>query len=152
MQRKNYSLNKKGIAMIMAIAVIIIIATILTLSISLTSQTTKRNIDMYLSEQSEMLADSAREYALYSIDNNATHCGIGNLNFTQDTLYNINIDMKYITRNGCTDGIANNNEINDSALIHESVILDITIFVDANLSGTTENIKYFKRYIENIKS
>ena len=40
--------KRAGMAMIMAIAVIVIIGTIMALSIAMTTQTTKRNLDMYL--------------------------------------------------------------------------------------------------------
>ena len=87
MQRKNSFLKKfrGGMAMIMAIAVIVIIATIMALALSLTSQTTKRTVDIYLYEQSALYAKSAVELALLEIAGN-TPCSIShyNTNFNGD--------------------------------------------------------------------
>jgi len=152
MQRKNSILkaSRSGIAMIMAISVIVIIATILALSLALTTQTTKSTTSMYLHEQSILLAKSATEYALLKIaqDGSCTHTN--DLNFTQDSLYNINISIRYVydnLSNPCTAAqtytTVETDEQNGSALIDVSVtVSDVTV--------TTEPIRYFKRTIQKL--
>jgi len=152
MQRKNSILkaSRSGIAMIMAISVIVIIATILALSLALTTQTTKSTTSMYLHEQSILLAKSATEYALLKIaqDGYCTHTN--DLNFTQDSLYNINISIRYVydnLSNPCTAAqtytTVETDEQNGSALIDVSVtVSDVTV--------TTEPIRYFKRTIQKL--
>jgi len=142
--------SKNAIAMIMAIAVIVIIGTIMALSISMTALTTKRNLDMYLSEQIEILADSAREYAMYKIGN--TPCVVSNFPITrQDDFYNINIDILYVTAAGCTDPTLNFTSDTDANLQRATAVIDVTISIDKNQTKTSENIRFYKRYIENIK-
>ena len=156
MQRKNYTLRKStplkraknAMAMIMAIAVIVVIATIMALSLALSSQTVKRTTDVYLYEQSILLAKSAAEYALLriSLDNNETNpCNVTALNFTQD-YYDINVSIKYSYKNppascnGKTYATVTTDEQNGS------VLLDIAVSTDEG----TEPIRYFKRSIQKL--
>jgi len=144
-------LDKNGIAMIMAIAVIVVVGTILTLSLNMTAKTTKRDLDLYLYEQIEMLSDSAREYAMYEIDNNTTHCPYSNFTILgQDTLYDVNIDVKYVTATGCPAGNDFTTDL-DPDLLHDVAVLDVTVSVDKTVSQTSEDVRFHKRYIENIK-
>ena len=157
MQRKNNILRKpKGtfknaMAMIMAIGVIVIISTIMALALALSSQTTKRTIDLYLYEQAVLLAKSSVEYALLriSLDNNATDpCNVSSLNFQQD-YYDVNISMRYsyvnppTSCNGKTFATVITPEQNGSVLLDIAVTLnDSTI--------TTEPIRYFRRTIQKL--
>jgi len=150
MQRKNNILKSShgGFAMIMAIAVIVIIATIMALSLSLTSQTTKRTGDLYLYEQSVLLAKGATEYALLRIaqDNNSTSpCNVINLDI-EENYYDINITIQYIYTAGvCTGQYATvtTPEQNGSALIDVSVSVNDT-------KVSTEPIRYFRRTIQKL--
>jgi len=142
--------SKNAIAMIMAIAVIVIIGTIMALSMSMTALTTKRNLDMYLSEQIEILADSAREYAMYKIGN--TPCVVSNYNIAnQDTFYDINISILYVTATGCADATLDFTADKDANLQRPTAVIDVTISIDKSQTNTTEDIRFYKRYIENIK-
>jgi len=145
--------NKSGIAMIMAIAVIVVVGTILTLSLTMTAKTTKRDLDLYLYEQVEILSNSAREYAMYKIDNNATHCAYSNFNIPgQDSLYDINIDIKYVTPTGCPPTHPNDFTADlDPDLQNDVAVIDVTVSVDKIVSQTSEDIRFHKRYIENRK-
>ena len=146
-------LHKNGIAMIMAIAVIVVVGTILALSLSMTTKTTKRNLDIYLYEHIEMLSNSAREYAMYKIDNNTTQCAYNNFSVLgQDTLYDINIDILYVTPAGCPALYPNDFTADlDPDLLNDVAVIDVTVMVDKTVSQTTEDIRFHKRYIENIK-
>ena len=142
--------SKNAIAMIMAIAVIVIISTIMALSMSMTMVTTKRNIDMYLYEQAEILADSAREYAMYKIGN----APCVNNNYTiagQDTFYNIDITVSYVTANPTTCAGPNFTNIADTNLQINTAIIDVTVSIDKSQTKTSEDIRFYKRYIENIE-
>jgi len=145
MQRKNGILrtsHKNGFAMIMAISVIVIIATIMALSMSLTTQTTKRTNDLYLYEQATLLAKSATEYALLKISENGC---INNLNFTQD-IYDVNISMRYIytAPSGCNDYFTISTPESNG-----TVLMDVAISVtDKNISP--EPIRYFRRTIQKL--
>ncbi len=166
MQRKNYILKRahpkfrNAMAMIMAIAFIVIISTIMALALSLSSQTTKRTIDIYLYEQSVLLAKSGAEYALLriSLDNNEKNpCKVTSLNNIRPDIdndgipdfYDINISIKYSYKNppssckGKTFATVTTDEQNGS------VLMDITVSVN-DTSVSTEPIRYFKRTIQKL--
>lgn len=160
MQRKNNILNtssrptyKQGMALIMAIVVIVIVATILALSMSLTALSTKRTSSLYLYEQSALLSQSAKEYALLKISKVAP-CSLDKLNFTYNTIYNVSISMKYISTAGSAcETNANIDGTNFATVTYGptngTVILDTTISVtDANISS--EPIRYFRRTLEKL--
>ena len=142
-------LRKKAMAMIMAIMVIVIIGTIMALSLSMTTQTTKRNLETYLYEQSEILADSAREYAMYKIGN--TSCTPADFNITaQDAFYDITIKTRYVTSTASC-GTRNFTADTDPDLQNPTAVIDVTVAIDTNNTKTSEAIRFYKRYIETIK-
>lgn len=148
MQRKNSILNrypcsKRGaFAMIMAIFVIIIISTIMALSISLTTQTSKRTTDIYLYEQAELVAKSATERALLEIANN----GCQNT-FTTDTgMFDVSVTMQYIYT-GAVGGCTSYFNITTPEQ-NGSVLMDVVVSTKANI--TTEPIRYFRRSIQKL--
>ncbi|WP_457750334.1 hypothetical protein [Sulfurimonas sp.] len=152
MQRKNNILSsaRSGIAMIMAIAVIVIIATIMALAITLTSQTSKRTTDVYLYEQSVLLAHSAAEYALLRISQNPP-CTDLDETFTQDTLYNITINLRYIYDSNASCS-ANGGTLYTTITTPEqngSVLMDITVDVN-DTTVASEPIRYFKRTLQKL--
>ena len=163
MQRKNYFLmpfkstarkvtSRNGIAMIAAITVLVIISTIMALSLSLTTQTTKRTTDLYLYEQSVLLSQSAAEYALLKISQE-TPCSIPSVDFRYNSTFDVNITMQYIFTNPST--CKTNSDVDSSGFAtvtyansNGSVLMDITI--TANPTGTTEPIRYFRRSIQKL--
>ncbi len=155
MQRKNNILTtsqnsfRSGMAMIMAISVIVIIGTIMALSMSLTSQTTKRTAQLYLYEQTVLLSKSATEYALLRIaqDNNDTdRCNYTGSNFTQNGFYDINISAQYIYTAGvCGTQYATVTTPEQNG----SVLLDVTVSVN-DKTVSTEPIRYFRRTIQKL--
>jgi len=140
-------------------AVIVIISTIMALSISLTTQTAKRSTDIYLYEQSVLLAKSAGELALERIAANpicdGTNPTLNNINFTYNAIYNINVDMRYFLPSNYTcEDVAyflDPNDINENSRAHlyGSVMLDITVSVN-NANITSEPITYFRRSIQKL--
>lgn len=148
MKKFTHSRKKPAFAMIMAMTFIVILGTILALSISLTSTTTKKNLETYFYEQMEILADSAREYAMFRIGN--TPCNVGTFNFTQDNLYDITINVQYVTRATCPAPNAALTFAVDPSLVKETAIIDVAVSLNNAASNTPEQIRYYKRYIENI--
>jgi type II secretory pathway component PulK len=153
MQRKNNILtpsksSKNGIAMIMAIMIIVIIGTIMALSISMTALTTKSTNDIYLYEQSELFSKSATEYALLRIaedNNDSDPCHYTGGSFTQDSIYNINISVKYIYLAGvCTNQYATVSTDEQNG----SVLIDVAVDVNDTISG--EPIRYFRRTLQKL--
>jgi len=155
MQRKNNILisSHSGMAMIMAITVIVIIATIMSLSIALTTQTTKKTTDLYLYEQAVLLSHSATEYALLKIAQDGP-CSNTALNFTQDDIYDINISLKYIytAPSPCTRAQTYTTVQNTSTNENDqngSILMDITVSV-TDPGVVTEPIRYFRRTIQKL--
>ncbi|MDQ7067246.1 MAG: hypothetical protein Q9M40_04220 [Sulfurimonas sp.] len=153
MQRKNSILNrnhKSAIALIMAMTVIVIIATIMALALALTSQTTKRTNDLYLYEQASLLAKSATEYALLSIAQDGACTHTNDLNFVQDTIYDINISLLYVyetTTNPCT--VAQTYTEVTTPEQNGSILIDVAVSV-TDTSVATEPIRYFRRTIQKL--
>ena len=153
MQRKNSILRKhykNGMAMIMAIIVIVIISTIMALSIALTSQTTKRTNDLYLYEQTSLLAKSATEYALLRIAQDGPCTHTNDLNFVQDSIYDINISLLYVyetTTNPCT--VPQTYTEVTTPEQSGSILIDVAVSV-TNTNISTEPIRYFRRSIQKL--
>jgi type II secretory pathway pseudopilin PulG len=141
--------NRSGMAMIMAIVVVVVISTIMALSLSLATQTTKRTTDIYLYEQSVLLSQSAAEYAMLKISQQAP-CSLSSLDFRYNNAYDINITMSYIYFSGSS---CDTNSTSDYTAVtypnsDGSVLMDIV--VTANPTGVTEPIRYFKRSIQKL--
>lgn len=151
MQRKNYLLRKKsGFAMIMAIGVIVVVATIMALSLAMTAETTKKTTDLYLYEQAVLLSQSAAEYALLRISQDGACSHANDLNFVQDSIYDINITMHYIytAPSACANINDKYFDINTSEQ-NGSVLMDITVSVN-NTTVTSEPITFFRRSIQKL--
>jgi len=153
MQRKNSILraSRNGMAMIMAIAAIIIISTIMALAIAMTSQTTKSTTDLYLHEQSILLAKSATEYALLKIaqENNSTNpCKVTSLNFNENDIYDINVSISYIYTTMCPTASSSYTTV-ETEEQNGSVLIDVAVSV-TDTTVATEPIRYFKRTIQKL--
>jgi len=155
MQRKNYILSRKkalhrsGFAMIMAIIAIVIISTIMAFSLSLTTQTAKRTIDIYLHEQAVLYSKSAAELVLLDI---AQEGCVNDRNYTFD-YYTAEVQTRYVYTEANTNA---NKTLNCSEFIHTpyiqtleqngSVLMDITITTNEGI----EPIRYFRRSIQKL--
>ena len=149
-------------ALIMAIAVVVVISTILALALSLSSQTTKRTADMYLYEQSALLAKSATEYALLEIAQSGA-CVYTSHTFLQD-VFTIKLDVQYIYYDDPATGV------NEAANLcaappaggggtlytavqtpaqDGSALIDVTVSV-TDTTVAPEPIRYFRRTIQKL--
>jgi type II secretory pathway pseudopilin PulG len=153
MQRKNNILKRNfhsGMAMIMAITIIVIMATIMALALALTSQTTKKTADLYLYEQSVLLAHSAAEYSLLKIAEDGP-CSPSTINFKQNGIYNISITNRFIYTNplppGCNAG--NTYTTVETPEQNGSVLMDVSVSV-TDPTVVSEPVRYFKRSIQKL--
>ncbi len=129
----------------LAIIVMITIATLMALMISLTSTTTKQTSDIYVSEQTKLLAKSATELALLAISghDNTINC-IENINFTFENNYDVNISLYYI---------GNALPCNPSHLLANTISTpesNGTVIIDTYVTfkGSSEPIRYHRRTIQ----
>jgi len=144
--------TRSGFAMISAVLIMMIVATIMMFTINQTTQTVKRTADLYLYEQVELHIKSATEYALFRIAGNNTAAGcINALNFTIDTIYDVNITMQYVFNPIIIAGAGCTNYIGTLVAPEQdgSVLMDVTISVDADDTGS-EPIRYFRRTIQKL--
>ncbi len=117
----------------------------MALMISLTSTTAKQTSDIYVSEQTKLLAKSATELALLAISghNNSANC-IENINFTYDTNYDVNMSLYYI---------GNSLPCNASHLLANAISTpesNGTVIIDTyvTFNGSSEPIRYHRRTIQ----
>ena len=154
MQRKNSTIMnnryKNGIAMIMAITVIGIMGTIMALSLSMTTQTTRKTADLYLYEQSMLLAKSATEYQLLRIAQNPP-CTDLDTAFTQDSIYQVEIKTRYVydSANVCTSAGGTEYAVVSTPEQNGTVLIDVSVSVD-DATIVPEAIRYFRRTIQKL--
>jgi hypothetical protein len=162
MQRKNYLLKRRGIAMIMAIAVIIILSTIMALTLSLTAETTKRTTDIYLYEQAQLLAKGAAEYAILAVsgyDRTASGDCLTSINAvypdngSTTKIFDINVSLQYIGLDcdGAAGGDADFLDSVDTPQSEGTVIMDVVVTCnDATSNACSEPIRYHRRTLQKL--
>lgn len=139
--------NRSGFAMIMAVVVIIVVATIMMFTLSQTTQTVKRTVDMYLYEQTELHAKSAIEYALFKIAEDGPCTTVDSI--TIDAIYDVNYTIKYIYKNNpCGNPLDYITAITTDEQ-NGSVLMDVAISVDADNTGS-EPIRFFRRTMQKL--
>ncbi|WP_297442982.1 hypothetical protein [Sulfurimonas sp.] len=151
MQRKNNILKRSfrsGMAMIMAITIIVVMATIMALALALTSQTTKKTADLYLYEQSILLAHSAAEYSLLKIAQDGPCSHENDLHFLQNGIYNISITNRFIYTAPAPAGCTTYTTVTTPEQ-NGSVLMDISVSV-TDPTVISEPIRYFKRSIQKL--
>lgn len=155
MQRKNYILKRRGMAMIMAIFLLVVLGTLMGLSLSLTGTTTSRTNDNYLNEQALLLTSSATEYAILALSGHdavANGC-INSINAQYPSsgaaaMFDINITMQYVgysTISGCSYYIPH---IDDSET-NGTILMDVVVTSNTNL-GLDEPIRYHRRTLQKL--
>lgn len=138
--------HKSGMAMIMAIGVIVVIGTLMALSVALTTQTSKRTVDVYLYEQAALYSKSAAELALLDIAA-ANPCGVTSANYSFDSgLYDANVTMRYVYRGLSCGGSDDYFTTLTTDEQNGSVLMDITVTSNAG----SEPIRYFRRTIQKL--
>jgi len=101
---KKHPQQRKGIAMLIAIAFLIITAVMMVIMVKMTAATSKKTGDLFFQEQAHLLAKSATEYALLAISGHersaANEC-LSNINIQYPSagataIYDINVSINYI--------------------------------------------------------
>lgn len=161
MQRNSHFLKKHnmrpGMAMIMAIAFVIIIATIMMVMMSMTAQTTKRTENLYFTEQAQLLAKSATEYALLAISghNRTGESCVQTITSQYPAvapIFNINTTIRYIGLNPVTAGsTCDQNSFVDTINTVQSqgtVLIDVVVTSNNANLGIDQDIRYHRRTVQ----
>ena len=152
---KTYQPERKGIALFTAIAFLLIMATIGGLTISMTTQTTKRGTDLYFQEQAHLLAKSATEFALLAISGHhraVTNNCVNTINSrypATNPIYDINTTIRYIGFTNTGFG-ANCNRYIENIQTPESngtVLIDVVVTTNAT-AGLTEPVRFHRRTLQ----
>ena len=163
MQRKNNLLiksSRNAFAIMAAVGVLVILAVIMAFSIQMNTKSTKEVVDTYVKNQAELYAKNAAEYALFQIAKAHTPCIPNKIDpFTIDDIYDVNIDLAYAyaleddDNSSCSDAnLTYVNLLNASSADREYgyVKIDVAVEVKEEKNVTSEPIRIFRRYLEDI--
>lgn len=137
---------RRGFSLLTAIFVMVLIGTLMTLALSMGTMTVKQTGDLYLKEQSRLLARSATEYAIFRISGNNfdSGCYTGE-SYTIDGI-DINTTIRYIGNgfpSSCVLPGANAIQTVDS---NGTAIIDVIVsYADPS---TAEKIRFHRRTIQ----
>jgi len=134
--------------LLLAIAIMVLVGTLMNLMLSFTTLTVKQTGDIYLKEQTELMARSATEYAILKISGNNwadKECinKIDELSGYKN--FNINITMHYFGK----DLPSNCNMLDNNLYTKESnatVLIDVIVHKTDPI--TFETIRFHKRIIQ----
>lgn len=155
MQRQNNILKQKkrpAFAMILAIALIILIATVMVATLSVSAESSQRNIDAYLHEQEYFITKSATEMALLMVSehNRSSGC-LNSINLQyppSNTIFDVNITIQYIGLN-CSNAAANLVNNIDTAESRGTMVIDVVVTPNENINITTP-LSFHKRTIQKL--
>ena len=161
MQRNRHILKntnmKSGMAMILAIAFLLVVAGIIASMQSMTAISTKRTEHIYFTEQAQLLAKSATEFAMLAISghNRIGESCVQTINSTfpnaATPIFTIVTNIRYIGMNPIIVGsTCDNNSYIDiiaTAQSQGTVLVDVTVTSTAQL-GLAENIVYHRRTLQ----
>ncbi|MFA7500280.1 MAG: hypothetical protein WCY85_04660 [Sulfurimonas sp.] len=147
-KRGTFVKRRSGFAMITAIIVIVILSTIMALSLSLTTETAKRTVDLYLYEQIALHAKSAAELAMLTIAKGGPCTTI--TPYTINGIYDVNVSLQYIYTNPSPCAVALTYFEVTTPEQNGSVLMDVTVSVRADQNLSTEPIRYFRRTIQKL--
>ena len=154
---KRYQGQRKGIALIAAIAFLLIMATIMALMVSMTAETTKRTSNVYFQEQAHLLAKSATEFALLAIsghDRVANGNCVEQINSTfpdaANPIYTVDTTIRYIGLD-CNGAAGGNMDYIDAITTPESngtVLIDVYVTTTAATNGLSEPVRFHRRTLQ----
>ena len=150
---KTHNRQRKGIALVTAIAFLLIMVTIMGLMVSMTAQTSKQGADLYFQEQAQLLAKSATEFALLAIsghDRVANNDCVNRINSTYMGIYDVNTTIRYIGFPNSGFG-ANCNRYIENIQTPESngtILIDVYVTLNTAAAGTTEEIRFHRRTMQ----
>ncbi len=133
--------------MITAIFVLVLVSTVLLLMLNLSTQSAKSTVDIYLKEQTALVARSATEYAMLAVsghDNGADCIETINLDYGN---YDVNMSLHYLGNAlPCSAGHILDNTVQTTSS-NATVIIDTTVTFDA---GNGEEVSYFRRTLQKL--
>ena len=148
---------KPGMAMLLAIAFMVVVAGIIASMQSMTAISTKRTAHIFFTEQAQLLAKSATEFAMLAISghNRVGESCVQTINSTFPTagtpIFTIRTDLRYIGLNPVVPGstCTNNSYVNTITTTQSqgTVLVDVTVTSTAQL-GLAENIVYHRRTLQ----
>lgn len=168
MQRNSNFLKTKqmrsGMAMIMAIAFLVIVAGMMAIMLNMSSLANKRTEHIYFTEQAQLLAKSATEFALLAISghNRAGDSCVQTVTSTYpdvNPFFNIDTTIRYIGLNAAAGTTCLTNAYINPALTptppsiitsqsEGTVLIDVYVStIDANLN-VGETISFHRRTIQ----
>lgn len=147
---------RSGMAMIMAIAFLVIVAGMMAIMLNMSSLANKRTGHIYFTEQAQLLAKSATEFALLAIsghDRGAANPCIQTVTSTYPAVnpfFDITTTIRYIGLGGLGGTCAANsfvNAINTTQSVG-TVLLDVTVTSRDNILNLGNTIRYHRRTIQ----
>ena len=145
---------KRSFSLLMAIIFILVIGIIMALAIALGGSSVQVSTNRYFYEQAELIAKSATEYAVMSVQGHqigaATGC-VDTINFTYQNTFDVEVRVRYISRGlplSCAaQTFANNVEHNES---NATIIVDTRVTLTDSLLDATPPITYFRRTLQKL--
>lgn len=142
---------RKGFGIITAIVIMMTIALLMSMSIGLSTATTKQTSDLFIKEQAKLLTRSATEYAMLAISghDNKVNC-IKNITIkypsSTNPHYIANVNIWYLANNApLTCPLIKNNISTDESNL--TAIIDVVVEAQ-NILGISEPIKIHRRSIQ----
>ena len=138
---------RSGFSMLTAIFILVLIATVMTLMLTLTTTTADKTANIYLKEQTHLIARSATEFALLAASGHDYNSScLENINLLYDD-YNVSIQLYYIGNAlPCNPNhiLANNIATADS---NGTVIIDTVVTYPLNAD---QNVRYARRTLQKL--
>lgn len=139
---------RSGFSMLTAIFILVLIATVMTLMLMLTTTTADKTANIYLKEQTHLIARSATEFALLAASGHDYSGGtcLENINLSYDD-YNVSIQLYYIGNAlpcNVSHILANNISTPDS---NGTVIIDTVVTYPIN---PNQNARYARRTLQKL--
>lgn len=156
MQRNSHILKstkmRSGIAMITAIAFLVIISGIMAVMMNMSSLANKRTEHLYFTEQAQLLAKSATEFALLAISGHDRAGGscLQTISSTYAGYLDVNTTIRYIGLAGLGGTCATNSFVNavNTTQSVGTVLIDVYVTSDDAVLNLGNPISYHRRTIQ----
>lgn len=150
-----HSPMRSGMAMIMAIAFLVIVAGMMAIMLNMSSLANKRTEHIYFTEQAQLLAKSATEFALLAISGHdrAVDSCIQTVTSTYPAVnpfFDITTTIRYIGLAALGGTCATNSFVGaiDTTQSVGTVLLDVTVTSRDNTLNLGNTIRYHRRTIQ----
>jgi len=142
---------RSGMAMIMAIGFLVVIAGMMAIMMNMSSLANKRTEHVYFTEQAQLLAKSATEFALLAISghNRAGNSCVQTINSDYAGYFDVNTTIRYIGLGGA--GSCGTNSFVDAITTPQSagtVLIDVSVTSIDTALNLGNTIRYHRRTIQ----